>query len=368
MTARENVLAGLFYGAQAGRPGAARRSREAERAARFRRAGAAGGPAGRQPQPDGAQDRRTGARARHAAEAAAAGRAAGRASIRSTSIPPSRSFGGSATSSASPCSGSSTSCKVLMNTCEHLIVLHHGEKLAEGAPQAVAGRSGASPMPISARRGAASLSELLSVQNVDVRLRRGPGDLGLLARHPPGRGRRPVRRQRRGQDHAAARHFAADRRRGRAACASTAGMSAQLEAHELPELGLDARSRRPARLPADDGAGESRARRLSAPAARGGRRERMAGVFELFPGAEGAAAKSAAGVLSGGQQQMLAIGRGLMADPEAADARRAVARACAGGGGDAVRGHPRRSNRAGSRCCWSSRTSGTRWRSPTAII
>jgi branched-chain amino acid transport system ATP-binding protein len=27
--------------------------------------------------------------------------------------------------------------QVLMNTCEHLIVLHHGEKLAEGAPHAV---------------------------------------------------------------------------------------------------------------------------------------------------------------------------------------------------------------------------------------
>jgi branched-chain amino acid transport system ATP-binding protein len=28
--------------------------------------------------------------------------------------------------------------QVLMSTCEHLIVLHHGEKLAEGAPQAIA--------------------------------------------------------------------------------------------------------------------------------------------------------------------------------------------------------------------------------------
>jgi branched-chain amino acid transport system ATP-binding protein len=28
--------------------------------------------------------------------------------------------------------------QVLMKTCEHLIVLHHGEKLAEGAPQTVA--------------------------------------------------------------------------------------------------------------------------------------------------------------------------------------------------------------------------------------
>jgi branched-chain amino acid transport system ATP-binding protein len=27
--------------------------------------------------------------------------------------------------------------QVLTNSCEHLIVLHHGEKLAEGAPQAV---------------------------------------------------------------------------------------------------------------------------------------------------------------------------------------------------------------------------------------
>jgi branched-chain amino acid transport system ATP-binding protein len=28
--------------------------------------------------------------------------------------------------------------QVLMKTCEHLIVLHHGEKLAEGLPQVVA--------------------------------------------------------------------------------------------------------------------------------------------------------------------------------------------------------------------------------------
>jgi branched-chain amino acid transport system ATP-binding protein len=32
--------------------------------------------------------------------------------------------------------------QVLMNTCEHLIVLHHGEKLAEGAPQTVVSDSG----------------------------------------------------------------------------------------------------------------------------------------------------------------------------------------------------------------------------------
>jgi len=32
--------------------------------------------------------------------------------------------------------------KVLMETCEHLIVLHHGEKLAEGPPRDVAADRG----------------------------------------------------------------------------------------------------------------------------------------------------------------------------------------------------------------------------------
>jgi branched-chain amino acid transport system ATP-binding protein len=48
---------------------------------------------------------------------------------------------------------------------------------------------------------------------------------------------------------------------------------------------------------------------------RGRREERMASVFDLFPVLR-EKAKAQAGVLSGGQQQMLAIGRGLMAEPK----------------------------------------------------
>jgi branched-chain amino acid transport system ATP-binding protein len=48
---------------------------------------------------------------------------------------------------------------------------------------------------------------------------------------------------------------------------------------------------------------------------RNGRSERMESVFELFPVLK-ERRRSAAGVLSGGQQQMLALGRGLMADPK----------------------------------------------------
>lgn len=47
---------------------------------------------------------------------------------------------------------------------------------------------------------------------------------------------------------------------------------------------------------------------------RDGRNQRMDDVFELFPVLEERRSQ-AAGTLSGGEQQMLAIGRGLMADP-----------------------------------------------------
>jgi len=87
-----------------------------------------------------------------------------------------------------------------------------------------------------------------------------------------------------------------------------------LEAHQLPELGLihvpEGRHVFPAMSVQENlelGAYLPRLRpRLN---------ERMASVFDLFPVLK-ERRKSQAGVLSGGQQQMLAIGRGLMADPK----------------------------------------------------
>ncbi len=89
---------------------------------------------------------------------------------------------------------------------------------------------------------------------------------------------------------------------------------ASLEAHELPQRGL-------AHVPEGRhvfpqmSVQENLEMGAYAPRVRARRDERMAAVFELFP-ALAERRKAPAGVLSGGQQQMLAIGRGLMADPK----------------------------------------------------
>jgi branched-chain amino acid transport system ATP-binding protein len=87
-----------------------------------------------------------------------------------------------------------------------------------------------------------------------------------------------------------------------------------LDAHHLPELGLahvpEGRHVFPQMTVQENlelGAYAPRLRRNS--------KERMAAIFDLFPVLK-ERRKSPAGVLSGGQQQMLAIGRGLMADPK----------------------------------------------------
>lgn len=87
-----------------------------------------------------------------------------------------------------------------------------------------------------------------------------------------------------------------------------------LEAHQLPELGL-------AHVPEGRHVfpqmtvQENLEMGAYAPRVRRRRNENMAAVFELFPALK-ERRKAAAGVLSGGQQQMLAIGRGLMAEPK----------------------------------------------------
>jgi branched-chain amino acid transport system ATP-binding protein len=87
-----------------------------------------------------------------------------------------------------------------------------------------------------------------------------------------------------------------------------------LEAHELPQRGL-AHVPEGRRVFPQMSVQENLEMGAYAPRVRARREERMAAVFELFP-ALAERRKAAAGVLSGGQQQMLAIGRGLMADPK----------------------------------------------------
>jgi branched-chain amino acid transport system ATP-binding protein len=87
-----------------------------------------------------------------------------------------------------------------------------------------------------------------------------------------------------------------------------------LEAHELPQRGLahvpEGRHVFPQMTVQENLEMGAYAARV-----RARRHENMAAVFELFPALK-ERRKAAAGVLSGGQQQMLAIGRGLMADPK----------------------------------------------------
>ena len=77
-------------------------------------------------------------------------------------------------------------------------------------------------------------------------------------------------------------------------------------------------------------------------------------------------ASQRAGTLSGGEQQMLALGRALMARPRAAHAGRAVHRAGAAGGAGDLRRDRAAAQTRGRRSCWSSRTRGRRSPSPTA--
>ena len=87
-----------------------------------------------------------------------------------------------------------------------------------------------------------------------------------------------------------------------------------MEAHELPELGLthvpEGRHVFPQMTVMENLQLGSYAPRL-----RKGMKERMEAVFDLFPVLK-KRRRSVAEVLSGGQQQMLAIGRGLMASPK----------------------------------------------------
>ena len=88
-------------------------------------------------------------------------------------------------------------------------------------------------------------------------------------------------------------------------------------------------------------------------------------IYEMFPRLK--ERRGSRGTdLSGGEQQMLAIARALIRDPEDHPARRAVRGAGAGHRARPDGGLPRARRLPARRSCWSSRTSRRRWRSRTA--
>ena len=152
-------------------------------------------------------------------------------------------------------------------------------------------------------------------------LRRDRGARGRVADRRGGRDRHADRLQRRRQVDDAALDLRPHPGERPAGSRSTARTSPRLPAHEIVGRGIALVPRGPPLLPAHDRAREPRPRRPSPPrdADIGEDLER---VFELFPRLK-ERERQKAGTMSGGEQQMLAIGRALMARPQAADARRA---------------------------------------------
>ena len=117
-----------------------------------------------------------------------------------------------------------------------------------------------------------------------------------------------------------------------------------LPPHRFCAAGIAHRARRPPAVRANDGARESRDRQLCPRARARPRSQSLDYVCTLFPAVRDKL-DAPAGSLSGGQQQMVAIGRALMAQAAAAAARRAVARVVAARRADDVSRDPRRQRR-----------------------
>ena len=107
---------------------------------------------------------------------------------------------------------------------------------------------------------------------------------------------------------------------------------------------------RTAHRPGEPGDGRVHAQRI-----RPRSEQSMERVFKSFPRLKERLGQLG-GTLSGGEQQMLAIGRGLMAKPEAAAAGRALHGPGAHPGRGDLRDHPGDQRAGGERSCWWSRT------------
>ena len=130
--------------------------------------------------------------------------------------------------------------------------------------------------------------------------------------------------ERRGQDHAAPGHLGLGRG-ARPGASSTAGRtSAPLAAHQRGRARHRARAGGPARLPVAHVCWRTSSSAPTGAPPRPQRAEGLEAVMALFPVLR-ERRQQLAGSLSGGEQQMLALGRGLMAAAGSPAARRALA-------------------------------------------
>ena len=250
----------------------------------------------------------------------------------------------------------------VMGLADRIVVMEFGTKLIEGTPDEVqAEPGGARRLP---RDGALSaMAEPCSSKSRDLHAGYGRAEvlhgLDLTAGAGPGRHRdRPQRRRQvdpaqraDGRAAVAAGTIELRRRADRRCCSLEErvmrGMALVPETREL--------------FAHHDGRGQPAARRATASCALGDKRQRR-GARRGLQAVPAPAERRAqlAGTLSGGERQMLAVGRALMAQARAADAGRAQPGPGAAGRARDLPHHRRAARDRRRPSCWSSRTRAPR--------